>query len=63
MVGQPCAINPDGKLRSHARENGWRVRDYRTGRKAVKIGLPTAAGLGAVAGAAAAGLSLRRKQR
>ena len=62
MVGQPCAINPDRKLRNHARDNGWRVRDYRTGRKAAKIGLPTAAGLGAVAGAAAAGLSLRRKK-
>jgi HAD superfamily hydrolase (TIGR01490 family) len=62
MVGQPCAINPDGRLRNHARDNGWRIRDYRTGRKAAKIGLPTAAGLGAVAGAAAAGLSLRRKR-
>jgi HAD superfamily hydrolase (TIGR01490 family) len=63
MVGQPCAINPDGRLRTHARDNGWRVRDYRTGRKAAKIGLPTAAGVGAVIGAAAAGLSLRRKRR
>jgi HAD superfamily hydrolase (TIGR01490 family) len=63
MVGSPCAINPDGRLRSHARDNGWRVRDYRTGRKAAKIGLPTAAGLGALGGAAAAGLSLRRKRR
>jgi HAD superfamily hydrolase (TIGR01490 family) len=62
MVGQPCAINPDGRLRTHAREQGWRVRDYRTGRKAAKIGVPTAAGLGALAGAAAAGLSLRRKR-
>jgi HAD superfamily hydrolase (TIGR01490 family) len=63
MVGAPCAINPDGRLRTHARDNGWRVRDYRTGRKAAKIGLPTAAGLGALGGAAAAGLSLRRKRR
>lgn len=63
MVGQPCAVNPDGRLRAHARDKGWRVRDYRTGRKAAKIGLPTAAGLGALAGAAAAGLSLRRKRR
>jgi HAD superfamily hydrolase (TIGR01490 family) len=62
MVGQPCAINPDSRLRNHARNNGWRVRDYRTGRKAAKIGLPTADGLGAMAGAAAAGLSLRRKR-
>jgi HAD superfamily hydrolase (TIGR01490 family) len=63
MVGQPCAVNPDSKLRAHAREHGWRIRDYRTGRKAAKLGLPTAAGLGAVAGAAAAGLSLRRKRQ
>jgi HAD superfamily hydrolase (TIGR01490 family) len=62
MVGQPVAINPDSRLRNHARDKGWRVRDYRTGRKAAKIGLPTAAGLGALAGAAAAGLSLRRKR-
>ena len=45
--GQPVAINPDGRLRDHARRHGWRVRDYRTGRKAAKIGVPTAAGLGA----------------
>jgi len=62
LVGQPCAINPDGKLRAHAREQGWRVRDYRTGRKAAKVGLPTAAGLGAAAGAVAAALSARRKR-
>ena len=28
------------RLRAHAREHGWRVRDYRTGRKAAKIGVP-----------------------
>ena len=63
LVGQPCAINPDGKLRAYAREHGWRVRDYRTGRKAAKIGVPTAAGLGAVAGAVAAVVSARRRGR
>ena len=47
LVGHPCAINPDARLRAHAREHGWRVRDYRTGRKAVKIGVPTAAAAGA----------------
>jgi HAD superfamily hydrolase (TIGR01490 family) len=62
LVGQPCAINPDSRLRAHAREQGWRVRDYRTGRKAAKVGLPTAAGLGAAAGAVAAALSARRKR-
>ena len=40
LVGDPCAINPDTKLLRHARDLGWRVHDYRTGRKAAKIGLP-----------------------
>ena len=38
--GEPCAINPDAALRAHAKANGWRVRDYRTGRKAAKVGVP-----------------------
>jgi HAD superfamily hydrolase (TIGR01490 family) len=63
LVGHPCAINPDGRLRAHAREHGWRVRDYRTGRKAVKIGVPTAAVAGALAGAVAAAASVRRRGR
>ena len=62
LVGHPCAINPDSRLRAHAREHGWRVRDYRTGRKAVKFGVPTAAAAGALAGALAAA-SARRKSR
>lgn len=52
LVGDPCAINPDARLRSHARSAGWRIRDYRTGRKAARFGL-AAAGVAAVAGAAA----------
>jgi HAD superfamily hydrolase (TIGR01490 family) len=63
LVGQPCAVNPDARLRAHARAQGWRVRDYRTGRKAARVGVPTAAGLGAVAGAAAAAVTLRRRSR
>ena len=62
LVAHPCAINPDARLRAHAREHGWRVRDYRTGRKAVKIGVPTAAAAGALAGALAAA-SARRRSR
>ena len=34
LVGHPCAINPDAALREHARAHGWRVGDYRRGRKA-----------------------------
>jgi HAD superfamily hydrolase (TIGR01490 family) len=62
LVGHPCAINPDAALRAHAREHGWRVRDYRTGRKAVKIGVPTAAAVGALAGAMAAAGARRRSR-
>src|SRR5688572_15294945 len=51
MVGDPCAINPDGRLRDHASAQGWRIRDYRTGRKAARWGVMTAAAAGAVAGA------------
>ncbi len=40
LVGHPCAVNPDAELRAHAKANGWRIRDYRTTRKAAKIGLP-----------------------
>ncbi|MDE0777316.1 MAG: HAD-IB family hydrolase, partial [Nocardioides sp.] len=36
LVGDPCAINPDAKLRAHARAHGWRIHDYRTGRKAAR---------------------------
>jgi len=61
LVGHPCAINPDVRLRAHARQRGWRVRDYRTGRTAATVGLPAAAGLGAAAGAVAAVLSARRR--
>ncbi|MET9876147.1 HAD-IB family hydrolase [Actinacidiphila glaucinigra] len=63
LVGHPYAINPDTRLRKHAREKGWRLRDYRTGRKAAKIGIPAAAGVGAVAGGAAAAMALQRRRR
>ena len=42
MVGHPVAINPDGRLRKYASENGWDIKDFRTVRKAVKkVALPT----------------------
>lgn len=59
LVGHPVAINPDPGLRAEARRRGWEIRDFRTGRTAVRIGLPAALGLGILAGAA--GLSLRRR--
>lgn len=50
LVGDPCAVNPDSRLRAHARAQGWRIRDYRSGRRLARAGLITA---GAAGGAAA----------
>lgn len=62
LVGDPCAINPDKRLHDYARAQGWRIRDYRTGRKAARAGLATAALGGAVTGAVAAGLAVRGRR-
>jgi HAD superfamily hydrolase (TIGR01490 family) len=61
LVGHPVAVNPDPDLKRIARENGWDIRDFRTGRKAARVGLPAAAGMGAVAGGIAVGIALRRR--
>ena len=63
LVGDPCAINPDARLRAYAKAHGWRIRDYRTGRKAARAGLMAAALAGAVSGAVAAGVSVRGRDR
>ncbi len=60
-VGDPCAINPDARLREHARAQRWRIRDYRTGRKAARAGVFAAAVAGAAAGTVAAGVAIRRR--
>jgi HAD superfamily hydrolase (TIGR01490 family) len=63
LVGDPCVINPDTRLRDHARAQGWRIRDYRTGRKAARLGLVSAGAAGAITGSAAAAVALRRRGR
>ncbi len=60
-VGHPVAINPDSRLREHARAQKWEIRDYRTGRKAARIGLLGAAAAGAIAGAGAAVGMIRKR--
>ncbi len=45
-VGNPCAINPDARLRKHAQEVGWPTRDFRGKRKAAKRSLTTASWTG-----------------
>ena len=51
LVGHPCAVNPDRRLLAHAEEQDWQIRDYRTGRRAVRVGLLGAGATGATAGA------------
>ena len=60
LVGTAVAINPDADLRDLARERGWEIRDYRTARKAARVGVPSALALGAVGGALAAIVSRRQ---
>jgi HAD superfamily hydrolase (TIGR01490 family) len=60
LVGRAVAVNPDSALRVEAKQRGWEIKDFRTGRKAARIGVPTALGLGAAAGAVAGGMAARR---
>jgi HAD superfamily hydrolase (TIGR01490 family) len=60
-VGTAVAVNPDSELRDIAKERGWQVRDFRTGRKAAKIGVHSVLGASAIAGAVAAGMAARRR--
>ena len=61
VVGTAVAVNPDPALRDTARRRGWEIRDFRTGRKAARIGVPSVLGAGALAGAVAAGMAYRRR--
>jgi HAD superfamily hydrolase (TIGR01490 family) len=63
LVGTAVAVNPDSELRAIARSRGWAIKDFRTGRKAARIGVPTV-GAAAVSGGVVGGLvALRRRNR
>jgi HAD superfamily hydrolase (TIGR01490 family) len=62
VVGHAVAVNPDSALRAEANERGWQIHDFRTGRKAAKIGASAALGLAAVGGGVAAGAAYRRER-
>ncbi|HYQ73953.1 HAD-IB family hydrolase [Cellulomonas sp.] len=47
-VGFPCAINPDGRLRKHAAEVGWPMREFRGRRNATRRGVDAATVAGSV---------------
>ncbi|MFP5335368.1 MAG: HAD family hydrolase [Actinomycetes bacterium] len=63
VVGHPVVVNPDRRLRAHARARGWEVRDYRRGRRAARIGVPAVTAGGLVAGAVSAAVRHRRSSR
>ncbi len=60
LVARAVAVNPDSALRAEAKQRGWEIRDFRTGHKAARIGIPAALGIGAAAGGVAGGLAARR---
>lgn len=62
-VGHSVAVNPDFALRREARRRGWEIRDFRTARRAAKIGIPAAVVAGAAAGAVGTAISVRRRRR
>ncbi|MEO8814052.1 MAG: HAD-IB family hydrolase [Mycobacterium sp.] len=62
LVGTAVAINPDAALRGLARKRAWEIRDFRTARRAARIGVPSALALGAAGGALAATVSRRHER-
>jgi HAD superfamily hydrolase (TIGR01490 family) len=62
LVGHPNVVNPDRRLRAEAERRGWPVHEFRSGRRATAIVFLAAAGAGAIAGGAAAGLAIRRRR-
>ena len=50
LVGHPCAVNPDKRLRSYAKAQGWQIHDYRTGRKVAVAGGKAALTVGVAGG-------------
>jgi HAD superfamily hydrolase (TIGR01490 family) len=63
LTGTAVAVNPDTELRAIARSRGWTIRDFRTGRKAAKIGVPAVAAAALSGGLVGGALALRRRNR
>ncbi len=47
-VGRPCAINPDRRLRAHAKKQGWPIKDFRSGDSKGRRGIVKASLTGTV---------------
>lgn len=63
LVGRPHAVNPDAELKRIARTRGWPVFELRARRRALLIGIPSAAGaIGLFAGGFALGSWRKARQ-
>jgi HAD superfamily hydrolase (TIGR01490 family) len=62
LVGNPVAVNPDSALRAHARENDWKIRDFRRREQFKRVALPAAAGAGGIAVGLAIGYASARSR-
>ncbi|MGR7024063.1 HAD family hydrolase [Geodermatophilus sp. URMC 62] len=62
LTGTAVAVNPDSELRAVARSRGWTIRDFRTGRKAARIGVPTVAAAALTGGVVGGTIAIRRRR-
>ena len=62
IVGHPVAVNPDSTLRAHARENDWKIRDFRRREKFKRFALPAMSGAGGIAVGIAIGYASARSR-
>ncbi len=62
VVGTAVAINPDGALRDVARERGWQIKDFRSGRRAALIWVPAVAGAGLIGAGVLVGRAVWRRR-
>lgn len=60
-VGNPCAINPDRRLRRHAAEVGWPVREFRARRRQARRGANAASLAGLAWAVAVVARAVRRR--
>lgn len=57
-VGHPVAVNPDGRLRAHARERGWPIEDFRSRTVIRRHATPALIGASGVLAGAVAGATI-----
>ena len=57
-VGHPVAVNPDGRLRAHAREQGWPIEDFRSRTAMRRHVTPAIVGAGGLIAGAVAGVTI-----